>query len=102
MGGMSDSRPGWTGWVGYGPGPHGKDHLPPDVRAAVEQREHDVRERRGRLLCEVLVRVYEHDVPEAPAMYVTFPVDAALGPDSDQAEVAAAVERARQTLGGWR
>jgi hypothetical protein len=99
---MSDPEAGWAGWVSYGGWPGGKDHLPPDLRAAVDQREQEVRKRRGRLLCDVVVRVYEDDVPEAPDVYVTFPAGAALGPDTDQAEVAAAVERARQVLARWR
>jgi hypothetical protein len=35
-------------WIGYGPGPGGKDNLTPEEQAVVERSE----ERRGRLLCE--------------------------------------------------
>jgi hypothetical protein len=99
---MSDAGAGWTGWVGYGPGPHGKDHLPADVRAAVEQRERRLAEQRGPLLCEVHVQVFARDVADADAMWVTFPPHSPLGPDNDPAEVAAAVERARQAVARWR
>jgi hypothetical protein len=87
--GMSTQHPG-GGWVSYTDGPGGVDHLAPDVRAKVERLEAARKERLGRLLCEVHVRVYEHD-DEAADMYVSFPDDAALGPDSDRGEVAAAV-----------
>jgi hypothetical protein len=100
MMGMSETRPGR--WIGYSTGPGGKDHLEPDVRAFVEQRERELAERRGRLLCEVQVRVYESDVPHDANMWVSFPPGALLRPDSDPAEIAAAVERARQALAGWR
>jgi hypothetical protein len=53
------------------------------------------------LLCEVHVRVYEHDA-EGAEMYVSFPDDAALGVDSDRGEIAAAVARARDMLAAWR
>jgi hypothetical protein len=91
----------WTHWVGYSSGPGGKDHLPPEVRAEVDRRDRLRKERRGRLLCEVHVQVYEHDAGDA-AMGVVFPSGAALGPESDPAEVAAAVARAREQLGRWR
>jgi hypothetical protein len=98
---MSESNASRTFWVSYGGGPHGKDHLAPDVRAAVERREQALAEQRGPLLCEVQVRVYARDV--APdEMWVSFPPGSALGEDSDPAEIAAAVERARQTLAHWR
>ncbi len=87
-----------SGWVGYSSGPHGKDHLPPDVRAEVERREAARAERRGRLLCEVLVRVYEH----AAIPSVSFPAESALDVDSDSSAIAAAVNRARAALGSWR
>ncbi len=80
--------------ISYGAGPHVKDHLPPDVRAQVERRE----ELQGRLLCEVLVRVYEH----AANPSVQFPADAALGVETDSAEIAAAVARAQAALASWR
>lgn len=66
------------------------DHLPAVVRAEVERREAARKERLGRLLCEVHVRVYEHDADGAE-MFVSFPNDAALGVDSDRGEVVAAV-----------
>ncbi len=78
------------------------DHLAPDVRAAMERQEAGRRERQGRLLCEVHVRVYEHDVDEGTEMFVSFPDDAALGVESDRGEIAAAVTRARAALAGWR
>jgi hypothetical protein len=87
-----------TGWIGYGSGPDGKDHLPPDVRAEVERRETLRAERRGRLLCEVLVRVYEH----AAIPGVQFPPESALDVESDTHEIAAAVNRARAALASWR
>jgi hypothetical protein len=90
-----------TGWVGYTAGPGGKDHLPPDVRAEIERREAARSERRGRLLCEVQVRVYEHDHVE-PDVAASFPAEALLGPESDSAEIAAAVARARDQLSRWR
>jgi hypothetical protein len=97
---MSETRPGR--WIGYSTGPGGKDHLEPGARAFVEQRERELAERRGRLLCEVQVRVYERDVPDDGNMWVSFPPGAVLGPDSDDAAIAAAVERARRALARWR
>ena len=99
---MHEADVGPTGWVGYASGPGDIDHLPPDVRAAVERGERERNERRGRLLCEVHVEVFERDVEDDAGMYVTFPADAALDPDSNPAEVAAAVARAREKLGRWR
>lgn len=99
---MHEADAGWTGWVGYADGPGGKEHLPPDVRAAVERRENERNQRRGRLLCEVHVQVFERDVEDEPSMYVTFPAGSALRPDGDSAEVATAVARAREMLGRWR
>jgi hypothetical protein len=90
------------GWISYTSGPRGKDHLPPDVRAEVERQETIRKERRGRLLCDVTIRVYEHDVEEGTDMWVSFPDGAALGVESDQAEVADAVARARAALARWR
>lgn len=89
------------GWVSYTSGPGGMDHLRPDVRAEVARREAARKELLGRLLCEVHVRVYEHDA-EGAEMFVSFPDDAALGVDSDRREVAAAVARAREMLASWR
>ena len=90
-----------SGWAAYTDAPGGKDHLPPDVRAVVERREAERSERRGRLLCEVHVQVYERDTGD-DQMYVSFPPDGPLGPDSDAAVVAAAVARARNALETWR
>lgn len=98
---MDDSRQ-RGGWVSYTSGPGGKDHLAPDVRAEVERRETIRKERSGRLLCDVTVRVYEHDVEEGTDMWVSFPDGAALGVESDQGEVADAVARARAALDRWR
>lgn len=97
-----ESADAWTAWVGYSGGPGGKDHLRPDVRAEVDRRERLREECRGRLLCEVHVRVYEHDVDDGAEMYLVFPDWAVLDPESDPAEVAAAVARAREQLGRWR
>ncbi len=54
------------------------------------------------MLCEVHVRVYEHDIEDDGAMYVTFPAGAVLDPESDRADVAAAVVRAEEKLRNWR
>jgi hypothetical protein len=89
------------GWVSYTSGPGGMDHLPPDVRVEVERREAARKERLGRLLCEVHVRVYEHGA-EGAEMFVSFPDEASLGVDSDRGEIAAAVARAREMLAIWR
>jgi hypothetical protein len=85
-------------WISYGPGAGGKDHLPADVRAEAERQEAMRRERQGRLLCQVLVQVYEHDaVPQ-----VGFPAGSELDVETDPAEIAAAVARARDALASWR
>lgn len=83
-------------WVSYPPG--GRDQLPPEVRAEVERQEALVIEHRGRLLCEVTVRVYERDTASA----VGFPAGAALDAHSEPGEVALAVARARDALTDWR
>ena len=62
------------GQIGCAPGPRGQDHLIPDVRARVDRREAERAERRGRLLCEVLVAVYERDAVPG----VQFPRGSAL------------------------
>ena len=87
-----------TGWISCSNSPGGKDHLAPDVRAEVERREALREERRGRLLCDIHVQVYERDAE----MYVTFPAGAALDAESDPGEIAAAVARGRERLGTWR
>jgi len=86
------------GWIGYGTGPCGKDHLPLDVRAEIERREAALKERRGRLLCEVHVQVYERDAVPG----VAFPAGSALDAESDSSDVASAVARARDALAEWR
>ena len=88
----------WKGWIGYGSGPGGKDHLPPDVRAEAERREAARAERRGRLLCAVHVQVYEHDAVPG----VAFPDGSALDVESDPSDIAAAVAKARSVLAEWR
>jgi hypothetical protein len=85
------------GRIGYAPGPHGQDHLIPDVRAQVNRLETERAERRGRLLCEVMVAVYEHDAVPS----VLFPRGSALDV-ADSAGIAAAVAQARDALGRWR
>jgi hypothetical protein len=86
----SDGR---VGWFSYTNGPGGKDHLAPEVRARLEARE----ARRGRLLCEVHVAVYEHGcVPS-----VAFPSDAAFDVETEAGQIACAVNRARDALIGW-
>lgn len=94
-----DSGP--RGWISYSGGPGGKAHLPPAVRAWADRREAELASRRGGLLCEVTVRVYERDTEES-AMQVSFPPGSLLGPDSDSAQIAAAVARARDQLARWR
>ena len=81
-------------WISYTTRPGGKDHLTAEERAIVERSE----QRRGRLLCEVHVQVYEHDALPC----VQFPAEAALTIESDRGEVAAAVARARESLASWR
>lgn len=87
----SDGR---VGWFSYTSGPHGKDHLAPEARAKVEEFE----ARRGRLLCQVTVMVYENDA--APG--VGFPAGAAFDVETDPNQIAAAVDRARSALEAWR
>jgi hypothetical protein len=92
----TDDRRG--GWISYGPGSGGKDHLSADVRAEAERGEAIRRERQGHLLCEVLVQVYEHDaVPQ-----VGFPEGSALNVESSPGEIAATVARARDVLANWQ
>jgi len=98
---MADDAPGQHGWVSYTSGPGGKDRLRPEVRRRVERFEAELGERRGRLLCEVTVQVYESDIDDG-AMWVSFPAGAALGPDSDPALITGAVTRARAALAHWR
>lgn len=91
---VMEKSDGQRGWFSYTNAPGGKDHLAPEIRAAVEERE----ERRGRLLCEVLVSVYEHDTVPS----VGFPASALFNVDTDAGEITAAVNRARDALGTWR
>jgi hypothetical protein len=87
----SDGR---VGWFSYTNRPGGMDHLAPEIRARVEQRQ----ARRGPLLCEVVVSVYEHEcVPS-----VAFPPDAAFDVETQDAQIASAVNRARDALEHWR
>lgn len=86
------------GWVGWASGPGGKSHLSPGVRAEVESGEALREKRRGRLVAEVCVRVYENDA-EAQ---VSLPPEAVLSVESDPSEIAAAVARARDQLSMWR
>jgi hypothetical protein len=94
---MEDSGA-WKGWISYTGGPDGKDHLPPDVRAEVEHREAARKQRQGRLLCEVHVRVYEHDAEPS----VVFPAGSLLDVEGDTGEIASAVAQARDALAQWR
>lgn len=87
----SDGR---SGWFSYTNAPGGKDHLAPEVHAEVEERQ----ARRGRLLCEILVSVYEHDTVPS----VGFPVGALLNVETDAGEITDAVNRARDALETWR
>jgi hypothetical protein len=90
-----------TGWISYTNRPGGKDHLSPEDRARAENLQAAREQRRGRLLCEVHIRVYEQDVEDAE-MYVSFPDDAAMSPDTESEEIALAVARARDQLGRWQ
>lgn len=86
-------------WVSYAAtGPGGIDRLSPEVRAEIERQEALLIEHRGRLLCEVTVRVYERDTASA----VGFPAGSALDADSEPEEVTSAVARARDALTGWQ
>ena len=76
------------GWISYATSLGGAD-----MGAEAERRE-----RQGRLLCEVHVMVYEHDAEPM----VTFPPGTLLDVDSDPAQIAAAVSRARDELRDWR
>jgi len=92
-GGM-DRSDGRIGWFSYTNGPGGKDHLAPEARARVAERE----AQRGRLLCDVVVTVYEHDAVPC----VAFPREAVFDVETDAAQIAGAVSRARDVLEGWR
>ena len=81
------------GWISYATGLGGVD-----MGAEAERWEATRRERQGRLLCEVHVMVYEHDAEPM----VAFPPGTLLDVDSDPAQIAAAVSRARDELRDWR
>jgi hypothetical protein len=68
-------------------------HLTPDQMALAKQR-------RGRLLVDVHVRVYEHGV--VAEVGIPDDSDSPLDVDRDRAEVEAAVARARDALASWR
>jgi hypothetical protein len=87
----SDGR---VGWFSYTNRPGGMDHLAPDIRASVAQRQ----VRRGPLLCEVVISVYEHECTPS----VAFPPGAAFDLETEGAQITAAVNRARDALGHWR
>ena len=70
-----------------------RDHLTPDQLALAIQR-------RGRLLVDVHVHVYEHGV--VTEVGVPDDSDSPLDADRDHAEVEAAVARARDALASWR
>lgn len=85
---------GRSGWFSYTNGPGGKDHLAPEVRAKVEE----MQAQRGRVLCQVVVTVYEHGAVPS----VGFPPGALYDVETDADTVAAAVNRAREALAAWR
>ena len=80
------------GWFSYTGGD--TSHLTDEQRQLVESRI----EQRGRLLGLVQVRVYENGCEP----YVAFPQEALLGVDTDRAEIADMVARARDALADWR
>jgi hypothetical protein len=90
-GAMESTR---SGWVSYTGGPGGKDHLPPEIRATLEQRE----AQRGSLLCSVTVMVYENEANAS----VEFPPPAAFDVETPPEQIAAAVRRAKDALEEWR
>jgi len=83
------------GWVSYGAGDN--SHLTDEQRRLVEERKRQREEARGQLLCIVQVYVYE----QGAEPQVSFPHDAVMGVESDQADVRKAVSRARDALGDW-
>jgi hypothetical protein len=80
------------GWVSSSPGDNA--HQSDEVHQLITQR----RERRGELLAVVSVRVYEYE--EEPQL--SFPPDAVLGVETDQAVISEVVRRAREQLTRWR
>jgi hypothetical protein len=89
-----DRPDGRSGWFSYTNAPGGRDHLAPEIRAQVEEHQ----QRRGRLLCEVLISVYEHDTVPS----VGFPADALFDVETDAGQITDAVNRARDALETWR
>jgi hypothetical protein len=84
------------GWVSYGPGDNA--HLTDEVRAEMERRRRERRERQGALLAIVEVRVYEHEA-EAGVM---FPPEGLLGVETEQSVIQEVVRRAHEQLTQWR
>ena len=85
---------GWIGDTGHGD----NSRLTEDQRQFVDQRKNERQESRGGLLAIVEVRVYENgEVPQ-----VSFPPQAALGPDTDASVISEVVNRARISLADWR
>jgi hypothetical protein len=80
------------GWVSSSPGDN--SHQSDEARQLIRDR----RERRGELLAVVAVRVYEHEAEPQ----VTFPPEALLDVDTDQAVVSELVRRAQVQLERWR
>ena len=89
-----DRSDGRSGWFSYTNAPGGRHHLAPEIRAQVEEHQ----QRRGRLLCEVLVSVYEHDTVPS----VGFPANALFDVETDAGQITDAVNRAREALETWR
>jgi hypothetical protein len=74
------------GWVSSSPGDN--SHQSDEVRQLIGNR----RERRGKLLAVVAVRVYEHEAEPQ----VTFPPESLLGVETDQAVISEVVRRAQE------
>jgi hypothetical protein len=91
--GAMERSDGGSGWFSYTNGPHGKDHLAPELRARVEE----LQARRGRLQCHVLVAVYESDTVPS----VGFPPGALFDVETHAEQIADAVNRAKQALQRW-
>jgi hypothetical protein len=70
-----------------------RDDLTPDQLALAKQR-------RGRLLVDVYVHVYEHGV--VAEVGIPDDSDSPLDPNRDRAEIEAAVARARDALASWQ
>lgn len=89
-------RAGDEGWVTYVLGGE-NGHLTEEQRGLIEEEMRRRRERRGRLLAVLEVRVYENETE--PQIF--FPPGALLKPDSDGREIIGVVERAREDLAVW-